>query len=184
MSIAPGLALLALSAAYAGTSNPPVNQDSAIIVEFQKRVADYLQLRKETESKMTTLKPTGSVEKITDHEAELTRRIREARAGAKQGDIFTPPVAAEIKRLVAIAMRPDGKNIKSSLRHAEPVALHLKVNESYPLRIPRQSTPPSLLENLPMLPPEIEYRLSGGDLVLLDAKANLVIDFIPSVLPS
>jgi hypothetical protein len=47
--------------------------------------------------------------------------------------------------------------------------------------VPLQSTPPSLLENLPPLPPEIEYRITGADLVLLDAKANMVVDIIRGV---
>jgi hypothetical protein len=158
-----------------------VNADSAIIVQFQKRVAEYVQLRKNIEAHMPPLKATGSIEKIEQHEKELGDEIRIARRNAKQGDVFTPEISAEIRRLIGIAMHPDGKNIRQSLRHSEPVQLRLKVNERYPHHIPLQSTPPSLLDNLPMLPPEIEYRVTGPDLVLLDVKANLIIDLIPGV---
>ncbi len=78
-------------------------------------------------------------------------------------------------------MQPDGPNIRQSLRSAEPVQLHLKINERYPESVPLQTTPPSLLEYLPPLPPEIEYRITGRDLVLLDAKANLIVDIIGGV---
>jgi hypothetical protein len=79
-------------------------------------------------------------------------------------------------------MQPgDARDIRQSLRNAEPVQLHLEINESYPANVPLQSTPPSLLENLPALPPEIEYRITGQDLILLDAKANLIVDMIRGV---
>jgi hypothetical protein len=176
------LVVLIAGALCAQISHPAVNADSATIQDFQKRVAAYLQLRKNIESNLPRLKSTPSEEKISHHEHELGHAIREARKNAKQGDIFTPEIAAEIRRLTAMAVQQgDGDHIGQSLRHAEPVQLHLEVNESYPERVPVQSTPPSLLENLPALLPEIEYRITGRDLVLLDAKANLIIDLIRGV---
>jgi hypothetical protein len=167
----------------AQTTHPAVNADSLIVQDFEKRVAAYLQLRKSIESNLTRLKSTPSQEKISHHENELGRAVREARKNARPGDIFTPEIAAEIRRLIAIAMQPeDGNHIAQSLRHAEPVQLHLDINDRYPVdHVPIQSTPPSLLENLPDLPPEIEYRITGRDLVLLDAKANLIVDVIRGV---
>jgi len=176
------LAILLAGALGAQVGHPPVNADSAIIQDFEKRVAAYLQLRRSIESNLTKLKSTPSEEKISHHETDLRRAVREARKNARPGDIFTPEIAAEIRRLIAIAAQPeDGNHIAQSLRHAEPVQLHLEINESYPERVPLQSTPPSLLENLPALPPEIEYRITGRDLVLLDAKANMVVDIIRGV---
>jgi hypothetical protein len=177
-----GVAVAVLAGvSYGQTAHPVMNADSALIVQFQKRVADYLQLRKNIEAHMPPLKSTASVDRIEHHEKELGDEVRIARRNARQGDIFTPEIAGEIRRLIGIAMHPDGKNIRQSLRHSEPVQLHLKVNDRYPHRMPLQSTPPSLLENLPMLPPEMEYRVTGPDLVLLDAKANLIVDLIPGV---
>lgn len=175
-------AIFAAAALCAQTGPPPVNADSAIIQDFEKRVAAYLQLRKSIESNLTKLKSTPSEEKITHHESELRRAVREARKGARPGNIFTPEIAGEIRRLIAIAVEPqDGNHIAQSLRHAEPVHLHMEINERYPEIVPLQSTPPSLLENLPPLPPEIEYRITGADLVLLDAKANMIVDVIRGV---
>ncbi len=166
----------------AQVSRPAVNADSAIVQDFEKRVDGYLRLRRTIESKLNQLRTTPSQEKISHHEDELGRAVRDARKDARQGNIFTPEISAEIRRLIAIAMQPgDAEHIRQSLRHAEPIQLHLNINDSYPAHVPLQSTPPSLLANLPSLPPEIEYRITGQDLVLLDAKANLVIDFIPGV---
>jgi len=165
---------------FAQIGHPPVNADAVVIQDFEKRVAAYLQLRKSIESKLLRLKSTPSQEKIAQHGNELRSAVREARKNAGPGDIFTPEIAAEIRRLTATAVQQgDGDHIGQSLRHAEPVQLHLEINDSYPVdRVPLQSTPPSLLENLPALPSEIEYRITGRDLVLLDAKANLIIDVI------
>ncbi len=69
--------------------------------------------------------------------------------------------------------------IRESLGQAEPVKLSsLRVNDAYPEGIPLQSTPPSLLLNLPPLPPEMEYRVSGRCILLRDIEANLIVDFI------
>jgi hypothetical protein len=175
-----GMLLAALAGAgYAVAGNPPVNADSAIIQDFEKRLADYVQLRKSAEAALPPLKATASPAKITHHQNELARAMRRARGNAKQGDIFTPPAEMEIRRLLRIAMQPaDAPKVRQSLRAAEPVQLHLKVGDEYPGHVPLQSTPPTLLENLPKLPPEIEYRITGRDLVLLDTKANLILDII------
>ena len=77
----------------------------------------------------------------------------------------------------------EAHRVRVSLKHDEPVNARLHVNESYPEAMPLQTTPPSLLLNLPKLPPELEYRVVGRELVLRDVKANLVVDFIPNALP-
>jgi len=43
--------------------------------------------------------------------------------------------------------------------------------------------PPSLLSNLPLLPPELEYRTVGRDVVLRDVGANLIVDVVAGVIP-
>jgi hypothetical protein len=57
----------------------------------------------------------------------------------------------------------------------------LEVNQPYPDGLPLQSMPPSVLMNLPKLPPELEYRAVGRELVLRDIAANLVVDIIPDI---
>jgi hypothetical protein len=59
----------------------------------------------------------------------------------------------------------------------------LKVNEAYPPNIPLQSTPATILLNLPRLPQELEYRIAGHALVLRDAVANIVVDLMPDAIP-
>ena len=69
------------------------------------------------------------------------------------------------------------------MRHGEPAKIELQVNQSYPENIPLQSTPPSLLLNLPELPKGLEYRILGRELVLRDSDANIVVDYVPNALP-
>jgi hypothetical protein len=161
----------------------PVNPDAAILEDFKKHVADYVKLHKQVASEIARLKPTTAPEKIVKHEDTLAEKIRDARKDAKQGDIFTPPVEAEFRRLIAITMSgPRAARIRKSLKSAEPVQLHIKVNEEYPKSIPLQSTPSTLLLNLPELPKEVDYRIVGRSLILRDVDANIVVDFIANAI--
>ena len=176
MLIAVGVCAMAVAA-------PPdkVNPGAALMQDFNSRVDQYMKLRKPLLEK---LKPTNSPAAIVEHQRNLAEAIRAARPQAAQGDLFTPAISAEFRRLVLIAMRGShAYRVHQSLKHAEPVVLHLSVNETYPANVPLQSTPPTLLANLPPLPPQIGYRVIGHDLVLHDAEANIIVDFVPNAIP-
>jgi hypothetical protein len=164
---------------------PPVAQDSPVLKDFAKRAADYVKRHKLARSEVHGLKPTTSAEQIEHHEHRLANRIRESRRGVGQGNVFTPEIAAEFRRLMSIAMQgPQADPIRKSLQRDAPV--HMKptrVNQSYPDGVPLPSTPPSLLLNLPPLPPELEYRVIGHALILRDVEANLIVDLIPDAIP-
>ncbi len=175
--------LLAGACLLLSAAPPPekVNADAAIMQDFSSRMDAYMKLRKPLLEK---LKPTTVPEAIVEHRQNLAASLREARPRAAQGDIFTPQISAEFRRLIGIAMQGNrARRVHQSLRHAEPVRLHLKVNDAYPTNVPLQSTPPTLLANLPKLPPKIDYRVIGHDLVLHDAEANIILDFAPNVIP-
>jgi hypothetical protein len=55
----------------------------------------------------------------------------------------------------------------------------MKVNSRYPDEIPVSTIPPQLLEGLPKLPEEMEYRFVGNDLILMDTHAHIIADFVP-----
>jgi len=167
----------------ASLGQPPVNPHSAILQDFDQRVTEYVKFRKTIEGKLPKLKSTPAQSKIVGHEHDLGGIIRTERRSAKQGDIFTPEIAAEFRRLVGLMQGRDTARVKESIRSAEPVSLRLGVNDAYPDKAPLQSMPPTLLQNLPKLPPEMEYRLVGRALVLRDVKANLVVDFVNDFMP-
>jgi hypothetical protein len=161
-----------------------VNPDSLIVEDFTKRVNDYMNLQKSAAKELPALKPTADTKVILERQEKLAHKIREARRHAGQGAIFTPEISKEFRRLLGFAR--EGQNdaqIKKSLERSEPVRLTLHVNDAYPSDIPLQSTPPTILMNLPPLPKGLEYRIASHALVLRDATANIVVDLIPSVLP-
>ena len=66
-----------------------------------------------------------------------------------------------------------------------PPRIPFQVNAAYPKDVPLSTMPPDVLLSLPDLPKdkEIEYRFAGKHLLLYDAKANLIIDFMLNALP-
>ena len=176
VSAALGLSLVA------SAQQPPPPDATAILKDFDTRVSAYVKVHRAAEADVPALRKTASAQEITSRQAALADSVR-ARHTAKQGDIFTPEIAGEFRRLVAITMKgPSAARVKKSLKSAEPVELSLKVNDTYPERAPLQSTPPTLLMNLPKLPPELEYRVVGRALILLDVKAGILVDFIPDLI--
>jgi hypothetical protein len=130
------------------------------------------------------LKDGASPAAITHHERALAAKIRVERAAARPGDIFSPDIASEFQRLIGEAMKGhEATLVHQSLEHAEPVRLNLQVNVMYPANVPLQSTPPTLLLYLPALPSGLDYRVLGHDLILRDAEANLIVDFIIGAIP-
>ncbi len=157
--------------------------DVAVVKDFQARIAKYLEVHKQ---QGVAGKPTDSPDKLADQKQQTAQKIRESRPEAKQGDIFTPQIAAYFKkRLRATMSGRDGAKIRASLRHAEPLPdVPLQVNAKYPGNLPLQSTPPTLLLNLPRLPSELQYRIVGRALVLYDVPSNLIVDFLPGAIPA
>ena len=182
---APVVLLLAYGMTAAAQGQEKVNRDSLVLKDFSGRVADYVKVHKAAQADVHRLKPTNSPEEIKRYEHALAHRIRELRRGAVQGNLFTPEIAEVFRRLIGATMQgPEGVRIRESLQHAAPVnAQPIRVNSAYPDGLPLQSTPPSLLSNLPALPPEVEYRVVGADLIIRDVDANLVVDFIAKVVP-
>src|SRR5438309_750178 len=79
-----------------------VNSDALVLEDFGKRVADYVKLHKAARSQVHGLKPTNSPEVISHHEHGLAKGIRELRPGVQPGNIFTPEIAAEFRRLLGM----------------------------------------------------------------------------------
>jgi hypothetical protein len=146
---------LALGQQAPAFKSPGVNADAVIIGDFDKQVHEYVKLHKKAEAGLPRMKPTDSPEIITERRHMLASRIQTARQQAKQGDLFSPQVSQLYKRLIAMAYQASGPaKVGTSLRHDEPVhELKLQVNAVYPERVPLQTTPPSILTNLPPLPP-------------------------------
>jgi hypothetical protein len=160
----------------------PSSNKAKVVSDFQRRTKQYLDWREKAVGNPPAM--TDSPEKIVAARRDLANKVRVARAGAKQGEIFTPQIAEYFRRQISATLSGRyGANIRSTLRHAEPIKMELQINQSYPDKEPLQSTPPTLLLNLPELPKGLEYRILGRELVVRDSDANIIVDYISNALP-
>jgi len=168
----------------AGLQAPPVNEDSLALKEFADAVQEYVRLHKQLAGSLTPHKQSADPAKIMAYQDSLARKIQEARAGAKQGDIFTPASALRFRRLIKNHFQgPHATQSKEAIRRGDPVKVVLRVNDCYPKGVPLTTMPATLLQNLPQLPEEVKYGIVNKDLILRDTRAHLVVDFIRDVLP-
>jgi len=156
--------------------------NDSTVKDFQERIAKYMGSRKQ---EGVPHEASSSPAKVTDERKQAEHKIRQSRPSAKQGDIFIPQIAAYFKKQLAETLQgPNGAKVRASLQRAEPLPnVPLSVNQKYPRNLPLQSTPPTLLLNLPRLPNELQYRLVGQTLVLYDAGADLIVDLLPDAIP-
>jgi hypothetical protein len=170
----------AVPGSAANTPAPPVNEDAKALAGFLDRVNQYATVHQKLENSLPKLSKESTPQQIDGHQRALAKLIQEARSTAKPGDIFTPESQAVIKKLIAkIFGGPDGAAIKASVMDENPGVPNLKVNDRYPDEVPVSTIPPQLLENLPKLPEEMEFRFVGNDLILMDTHAHIVADIIP-----
>ena len=151
------------------------------------RLKDYYALNQKLELSLPKLPKNATPEQIDHSQRELAKLMQKARATAKPGDIFTPEARPVIKRLMATVFSgPDGKELKASIMDENPVTpatMKLAVNGRYPDTVPLTTIPPQVLQTMPKLPENLEYRFVGDWLILLDVHAHVIADYIEDVLP-
>ena len=160
----------------------PSNPDSAILADFNARLEHYIKFQREVEKDSPKQKETADHAKTVAAQETLAANIRHLRKNAKQGDIFTPEVATLFKRLMNPELRgSERKDTRQALSEedGEVAQVWLKVNATYPQTQVLATTPANLLEKLPQLPMEVEYRITAKrHLVLRDVDANIIVDYI------
>ena len=151
------------------------------------RLKEYVDLHVKLEQSLPTLPKDATPEQIDKNQRAFETLVREARATANPGDIFTPEARPIITRLLAtIFGGPDGRQLKASIMDenpVDPVELRLTVNCRYPDTVPLTTVPPQVLQTLPKLTEDLEYRFIGDWLILLDTHAHVIVDFIDNALP-
>ena len=166
---------------------PLSNEDAQALATMNDRIKDYLTLHQKLEASLPKLPREATPEQIDVNQRALEKLVRSARAGAKPGDIFTPEARPVIRRLLATVFAgPEGKQLKASIMDenvADPIRLKVGVNARYPDTVPLTSIPPDLLQTLPKLTEDLEYRFVGDWLILLDTHAHVIADYIQDVLP-
>jgi hypothetical protein len=165
------------------TAQQHVNPSAVALAEFTKRVQAYIDLHNAQASALPAAKPTTNPNDVIAREKMLAERLTIARAGAKQGDIFVPESVAVFKQVfAAYYQRRTGR--EKRLVFDEVPNFTPRVNMVYPVSAPKATFPPRLALTLPQLPDKLEYRIVSNDLILRDTEANIVVDFIPGMLPA
>src|SRR6187401_864836 len=85
-----------------GTPDFRVETWGHVVAEFSARLEDYSSLRGELEKGLPPLRVTDDAAHIRKAARALRKRIRAARAGAKQGDIFTPETRSEFRNALTL----------------------------------------------------------------------------------
>ena len=118
--------------------------------------------------------------------AALAQRIRAERTRARQGDLFTPAVAAAFRRLILAGCAGDPEGLYAIANEENPYLKEWRprVNASYPDRLPFSMMPPQVLCSLPEPPEELQFRFWDRYLILWDYHANLIVDVLPNAIPS
>jgi hypothetical protein len=179
------IAALLVTMTGAVPSAQPV-PESTSIADFNAAIQEYVAMHRRLEKLVGPITLNSTVESINRSVQALAAAIRVERSTARQGDLLTTAIAGELRMRVNDALRASGLTAADVLASqlvegVDPSAAHLQVNGTFPW-ILATSMFPCVIAALPPLPPELQYRVVGNDLVLIDVHASLVVDILPNLL--
>lgn len=115
----------------------------------------------------------------------MATALQAARFTAHEGDIFSSETAGIFRARIEVAVRTGDFEIEDIVAANEeevpPRAPFPVVNGRFPWARGAAMWP-CVLHALPALPDELQYRIVGRDLVLVDVHANLVVDILREAL--
>jgi hypothetical protein len=147
-----------------------------IVADFSTRVQNYYDLRSRLEKGLPPLRVTEDVSEIRRVRRALAKKIQAARHGAHEGDIFSPAISAEFKEVLALEINT---RTWAVIMDDNPGEFSHDINGIYPDDKPYSTVPGTILAALPALPDDVQYRFLGRHLILLDIRANVILDHIP-----
>jgi hypothetical protein len=158
--------------------------DIAALRSFNQAVAAYVEIHRRLDVGFRSLWIPSDPEVNVLASMRLADAIRFERRSAARGDIFTPEVADLFRVRLAAADPgdltesgvPSGFDESAQRVPLPPVNSRLMWATSVPLS-------DTLARVLPVLPLELEYRLAGPALLLVDVSANVVIDVLVDAWP-
>ncbi len=145
--------------------------------DFETLVSSYFQLRTSLQQGLPVLTVTDDPAEIQTAERALARRIRAARAGAQQGEFFTPPISVTFKKALTVEL--DDSTMAAIMDEGNPGEVRHPINGTYPEDQPFATMPYKVLAALPSLPADLQFRFLGHHLILIDTRANVILDRIP-----
>ena len=158
--------------------------EAEALADFKTRVDAYIKLQQATQARLPKLPDETTPKVIDTHQRALERLLRVARSRATQGDILTPEVQKIFRDVLArVFAGREGQELKATILDDNPGAIPLRVNARYPDQVPLSTVPPQVLSSFPKLPKGLEYRFVGERLVLLDAQAHIIVDYMNDAFP-
>lgn len=155
--------------------------------QFRQRADEYVVLRSDLQRGLPRLDVTSDSERIQIAVDALAAAIRQARATARLGELFTPASRSEFREAIRAALDANHYAVDDLLVAmradipAEGERPDIGVNVSFPWAF-AAATPLCVLAALPPLPKSLEYRFIARDLLLVDTDASLIIDILPDAL--
>ena len=148
--------------------------------EFKARVQAYAELRAGVQRELgLNAAPRESAADLGSGARRLAEGIRKARRDAKRGDLFTPASETAFRNVLRpLVNGPEGAAILKTIGESLPTSFAPQINAEYPETRTVATMPVDVLLALPQLPPDVEYRVIPRHLILLDSRANVILDYI------
>jgi hypothetical protein len=166
----------------------PVDKDA--VKRFERRVKDYVKVRNRVKARLPKLSKDATPAQIETYRENFEAAMRNTRTGAKRGDIFNHDGSEYIRRTLKVNFKgKDRAELREIVFDGETTpplamaAVKVRVNYPYPDAVELVEMPPTVLLNLPQLPPEVKYRFVGRNLLLVDRDNNLILDYMTNALP-
>jgi hypothetical protein len=163
----------------------PSPADDAVAV-FTAATHQYAVTHRRIEQQLPPMAVTANPAEIYRAIEQMAAAMKAARPNARQGDFFAPPLAPLLRTRIATALVTHGFT-REDVRIAElaegidSTKLTLRVNERFPWVFASPMFP-CIVAALPALPPELQYRIVGDSLALIDVHAGLILDVLPDAL--
>lgn len=184
---APRLAALfciALTAAGASAQEPDRVVQS--LAAFEHATQDYVLMHRRLERQIGTFELSTPIAEVNRMIHDLAVAIRAERGDARQGDVFTPELTHLLRTRINHALLEhhyvaDDVRAAGRLNGSHYERVRLQVNDTFPWALAAGMFP-CVIDALPSLPPELQYRIVGDDLLLIDIHASLIVDILPQAL--
>jgi len=176
--------MLAVAATQAFAQVPDPGRQA--VLAFERATHEYVQTHRRLESQIGAIQLNTTVAEFNRIILELAAAIRAERPDAKQGDFFTPALATELRARIHNALCDKGFTPGDVLDDERRDAIDmstvvLRVNDTFPWVLATAMFP-CVIAALPPLPSELQYRIVGDTLVLIDVHASLILDLLPRAL--
>ena len=184
--VAAAMGAVIVASLASASSRPSQRQTQVALASFAVGVDAYMATRARAIQEVPWPPRTASFREVVAAFERRFQAVQRARADAAPGNVFSENVARMLRETIAFTLEEydiDVKDLLAELRREVPKgAPQPRLNEEFPWGR-GAAIPMVLIEALPSLPAELQYRLVDRDLVLFDVGLGLVVDILPKALP-